>query len=100
MSRDEFIEYVETLHLQNLSGREDFHKAFQLGIGAAFDEIKQLELTAVVQAKPEKVFDIHSCINEICYAANKDSCLFNDNINNNSFRFRIKKAIDKLIYAK
>jgi hypothetical protein len=49
MSRDEFIEYVETLHLQNLSGREDFHKAFQLGIGAAFDEIEELGLFAVVQ---------------------------------------------------
>jgi hypothetical protein len=61
---------------------------------------QQSSITAVVQAKPEKVFDIHSCINEICYAANKDSCLFNDNINNHSFRFRIKKAIDKLMYTK
>jgi hypothetical protein len=56
MSRDEFIEHVETLHLQNLSGREVLHKAFQLGIGAAFDEIEELGLFAVVQAKPEEHF--------------------------------------------
>jgi hypothetical protein len=93
--------------LKKYSNPEIDKQVEQEAIDLLVNEVKRLEkeneelrLTAVVQAKPEKVFDIHSCINEICYAANKDSCLFNDNINNHSFRFRIKKAIDKLMYTK
>lgn len=42
-SREEFIEYVSTMELQNLSGREDFQEAFEIGIGAAYDEFVENE---------------------------------------------------------
>lgn len=38
-TKEEFIEYVSTMELQNLSGREDFQEAFEIGIAAAYDQI-------------------------------------------------------------
>jgi hypothetical protein len=55
LTEEEFVEYVETLHLQNITGRETPEAAFKSGIIAAYEEFKQLSLGTVVQAKPEKV---------------------------------------------
>lgn len=43
MEKEKFIEHVETMHLQNLSGREDFHKAFLIGIECAYDEFQEIK---------------------------------------------------------
>ena len=40
--REKFIDYVDTMHRQNLNGREDFIEAFQLGINAAYEERSEL----------------------------------------------------------
>jgi hypothetical protein len=53
LTEEEFVEYVETLHLQNITGRETPEAAFKSGIIAAYEEFKQLSLGTVVQAKPE-----------------------------------------------
>ena len=37
-----FIDHVDTMHRQNLNGREDFIEAFQLGINAAYEEREEL----------------------------------------------------------
>ena len=39
----ELIEWVYDMHLQNLSGREDFVDAFKQGIEATIDELKELK---------------------------------------------------------
>ena len=39
MSKDEFIDFVYTMHLQNTNGRESHDEMFKLGIGAAYDEM-------------------------------------------------------------
>lgn len=44
IDKDKFIEIVDTLHAQNLSGREDFRDAFKSGISAAFDEFEKLKV--------------------------------------------------------
>jgi hypothetical protein len=53
LTEEEFVEYVETLHLQNITGRETPEAAFKSGIIAAYEEFKQLSLGTVVQVKPE-----------------------------------------------
>ena len=42
IDKDKFIEIVDTLHAQNLSGREDFREAFYLGIKAGIEEYHNL----------------------------------------------------------
>ena len=42
MSKDEFVDFVYTMHLQNTNGRESHNEMFKLGIGAAYDEMKEL----------------------------------------------------------
>ena len=39
----ELIEWVYDMHLQNLSGREDFTEAFKNGIEATIEELKELK---------------------------------------------------------
>jgi hypothetical protein len=39
----ELIEWVYDMHLQNLSGREDFVDAFKKGIEATIEELKELK---------------------------------------------------------
>ena len=41
MSKNEFIDFVYTMHLQNTNGRESHDEMFKLGIGAAYDEMMQ-----------------------------------------------------------
>ena len=45
----ELIDWIYTMHLQNLSGREDFTEAFKQGITATIKELREL-----------KLFDLHS----------------------------------------
>lgn len=40
--KEEFIEYVDLMHRQNLNGREDFIEAFEMGIEAAYEEREKL----------------------------------------------------------
>jgi hypothetical protein len=46
-----------------------------------------------------KTFDIHECINEVTKSANKLSPWIVDARKDRSFRYRIKKAIDKMLYS-
>jgi|AntAceMinimDraft_17_1070374.scaffolds.fasta_scaffold699068_1 hypothetical protein len=39
----ELIEWVYDMHLQNLSGREDFLEAFKQGIESTIEELKELK---------------------------------------------------------
>lgn len=39
-SEENFVDYVEGFHLQNLSGRETAEAAFRFGIEAAYEELK------------------------------------------------------------
>lgn len=39
MTREEFIEFVYTMHLQNTNGRESPDEMFKLGVAAAYDEM-------------------------------------------------------------
>lgn len=43
-SEEDLIEWVYDMHLQNLSGREDFVTAFKCGIEATIEELKDLKL--------------------------------------------------------
>jgi len=54
MSKDEFIDFVYMMHLQNTNGRESTNEMFRLGIEAAYDEMMILfhskeELTKHIQ---------------------------------------------------
>tara|TARA_R110000824_G_scaffold399089_1_gene603934 strand:+ start:62 stop:343 length:282 start_codon:yes stop_codon:yes gene_type:complete len=46
-----------------------------------------------------KTFDIHECINEVTKSANKLSPWIVDARKDRSFRYIIKKAIDKMLYS-
>ncbi|MDA9272109.1 hypothetical protein N9Q05_01830 [bacterium] len=46
-----------------------------------------------------KTFDIHECINEVTKSANKLSPWIVDARKDRSFRYRVKKAIDKMLYS-
>jgi len=55
-SKEDLVEWVETMHLQNTNGRESNNEMFRLGIKAAIEELIELNLfslTGVVQAKRE-----------------------------------------------
>jgi len=43
-TKEELIEWVHCIYLQNLSGREDFKEAFEYGIKSAIDEMVELQL--------------------------------------------------------
>lgn len=47
-----------------------------------------------------KTFDIHNCINEICKHANHVDNRWVDVSENRSFRYNVKKAIDKMLCKK
>ena len=51
MSKDEFIDFVYTMHLQNTNGRESHDEMFKLGIGAAYDEM--MEFISINDYLPE-----------------------------------------------
>lgn len=70
IDRDKFIEMVETLHAQNLSGREDFRESFKAGIEAAFEEYEKLKVCE--DCGRNKVFDDQSWCNQ-CNDEMKDS---------------------------
>jgi len=42
MAKEEFIDFVYMMHLQNTNGRESTNEMFRLGIEAAYDEMIQL----------------------------------------------------------
>lgn len=44
----ELVDWIYTMHLQNLSGREDFTESFKQGITATIKELREL-----------KLFDLH-----------------------------------------
>ena len=43
-NESELINWVYDMHLQNLSGREDFTQAFKQGIEATIEELRELKL--------------------------------------------------------
>jgi hypothetical protein len=42
MGKDEFIDFVYTMHLQNTNGRESTNEMFRLGIEVAYDEMNKI----------------------------------------------------------
>ena len=42
MAKEEFIEFVYTMHLQNTNGRESTNEMFRLGIEVAYDEMNKI----------------------------------------------------------
>lgn len=43
-TENELVEWIETMHLQNTSGRETENEMFRLGIEAAIEELADLKL--------------------------------------------------------
>lgn len=55
-NKEEFIDFVHTMHLQNTSGRESSDEIFKLGILAAFEELTRFN--SIEDQMPEK----HQCV--------------------------------------
>ena len=55
MSKDEFIDFVYTMHLQNTNGRESSDEMFRLGIQAAYEEMDGfIAFISVKESFPER----------------------------------------------
>ena len=65
-------------------------------------EEKAISVTRCCKSDSEqlKTFNIHQCINEIGIEANRCDGLFYDISKDKSFRYNVKKAIDKMLYSK
>ena len=43
-TKEELVEWIETMHLQNTNGRETEDEMFRLGIESAIEELTELNL--------------------------------------------------------
>ena len=46
-TKEELVEWIETMHLQNTNGRENEDELFRLGIEAAIEELTELNLISI-----------------------------------------------------
>ena len=46
-TKEELIEWIETIHLQNTNGRETEDEMFRLGIEAAIEELTEFNLFSI-----------------------------------------------------
>ena len=55
MSKDEFIDFVHTMHLQNTNGRETHDEMFKLGIESAYKEMTGfVAFISIEESLPER----------------------------------------------
>ena len=55
MSKDEFIDFVYTMHLQNTNGRETHDEMFKLGIESAYKEMTGfIAFISIEESLPER----------------------------------------------
>ena len=60
-TKEELVEWIETMHLQNTNGREKEDEMFRLGIETAIEELTELNLLSVkvdnntIRVKPRMV---------------------------------------------
>jgi hypothetical protein len=57
MTKKEFIEWTNLMHLQNTNGRETPEEMFLLGIKAAWDEFHELKMCASEHLKTTPMFN-------------------------------------------
>ena len=58
-TKEELVEWIETMHLQNTNGRETEEEMFRLGIEAAIEELTEFNLFSipvVVKSLPQDNF--------------------------------------------
>ena len=46
-TKEQLVEWIEAMHLQNVNGRENEEEMFRLGIEAAIEELTDLKLLSV-----------------------------------------------------
>ena len=46
-TKEELVEWIETMHLQNTNGRETEGEMFRLGIESAIEELTELNLLTI-----------------------------------------------------
>ena len=46
-TKEELVEWIETMHLQNTNGRETEDEMFRLGIESAIEELTELNLLTI-----------------------------------------------------
>jgi len=46
-TKEELVEWIETMHLQNTNGRETNDEMFRLGIESAIEELTELNLFSI-----------------------------------------------------
>lgn len=66
-------------------------------VAALMDKFAQQYHKEQLSKLPSPNYDIHNCINEICEGANGRFITVGDAKKDNSFRYRVKKAIDAMV---
>lgn len=54
-TKEELVEWIETMHLQNTNGRETEDEMFRLGIEAAIEELTEFNLFSIPVVVKQKV---------------------------------------------
>lgn len=67
-TKEELVEWVEIMHLQNTNGRETEDEMFRLGIEAAIEELTEFNL-----------FSIPFVVKSFCGCKEEPSCRIQDN---------------------
>jgi hypothetical protein len=57
-AKEEWVEYINTMHLQNNTEKEDFDKAFRFGIESAVEEMLEYTNQRVI----EELYEIEPCL--------------------------------------
>jgi rubrerythrin len=67
-TKEELVEWIETMHLQNTNGRETGEEMFRLGIEATIEELTECNLLSI----PDIVHQREQLVCGHCYGTGKD----------------------------
>lgn len=75
-TKEELVEWIETMHLQNTNGRETEEEMFRLGIEATIEELTEFNLFSipVVVGQSEQLLCGHKQVELVRHAAKCKDC--------------------------
>ena len=77
-TKEELVEWIETMHLQNTNGRETGEEMFRLGIEAAIEELPEFNLLSIPNVSV--CTDENDCECERKHGGTKSDCIMSKKV--------------------